>query len=349
MRVYFTSEHASHSPTSFLVKGQMSRCPEVPARADILMDAARRANHDIHGVQSFGLDPINRIHDQGLVAFLERAWEEWSTLPGRGDEILPNVHPGRNMDGYPDSVIGRAGRYQADTACPIGRGTWSAVRHSVDTALSAAHAVMSEPAKGEPAPFAYALCRPPGHHAFADQAGGFCYLNNTAIATQWCRDQGAARVAIVDVDVHHGNGTQGIFYHRSDVLTVSLHGDPAQFYPFYLGYEHETGVDAGAGYNINVPLARGTPDGAYHDALSGALESVRAFAPDVLVIALGLDASEHDPLAFLSVTTPGFHTIGEQLGRLALPTVIIQEGGYVSSHLGENLSAVLLGFESVRT
>lgn len=198
-------------------------------------------------------------------------------------------------------------------------------------------------ADGDPA---YALCRPPGHHAYADQAGGFCFLNNSAIAAQRLRDKGAGRVTVLDVDVHHGNGTQGIFYRRADVQTVSIHGDPRAYYPFFTGYPDEIGAGPGRGANLNLPLPRGTGDAGYLETLDGALAAVDAFRPDVLVIALGLDPSEKDPLAFLAVTTEGFRRIGERLGRAGYPTLIVQEGGYISELLGENLTAVLAGFET---
>jgi acetoin utilization deacetylase AcuC-like enzyme len=349
MRVYYSERHAAHAPKSMLIRGRLGPCPETPERATILLDAATAAGHNVFGTQAFSADAIRRVHDPKHYDFLEQAWAMWSELPDHGEEIIANVHPGRNMNGQPKSILGLAGRHQADTACPIGIGTWEAVRASADTALSAANVVMEDLDKGDKTPFAYALARPPGHHAFADQAGGFCYLNNTAIATQYCRDQGARRVAIIDVDVHHGNGTQGIFYSRNDVLTVSLHGDPAQFYPFYAGYSHETGSGAGLGYNVNHPLPYGTTDDTYLGELDRALENVMRFKPDVLVVALGLDASEHDGhQPFLSVTTLGFTGIGRRLGEAGLPTVLIQEGGYVSDYLGANLAAVLSGFEQSR-
>ena len=190
----------------------------------------------------------------------------------------------------------------------------------------------------------YALCRPPGHHAFADMAGGFCFLNNSAIAAAHLR-QRHERVAILDVDVHHGNGTQGIFYERGDVLTISIHADPAWFYPFVWGYAHERGAGAGLGANFNIPLPLGTGDDDFIAALARAKAMLAAFAPGALVVALGLDASEHDPLAGLAVTTDGFHRIGAAIASIGLPTVFVQEGGYLSDILGANLTAVLGGFE----
>lgn len=191
--------------------------------------------------------------------------------------------------------------------------------------------------------FAYALCRPPGHHAFADVAGGFCFINNSAVAAQVLR-KNAACVAILDVDLHHGNGTQGIFYARSDVLTVSLHADPVRFYPFFWGHADERGEGAGLGYNLNLPLPRKSGDAAFLEALGTAFRRIRAFAPEALVVALGLDAFEGDPFGGLSVTTPGFSRIGEAIAGLGLPTVIVQEGGYLCEALGDNLTAFLTGF-----
>lgn len=193
----------------------------------------------------------------------------------------------------------------------------------------------------------YALCRPPGHHAYRDMAGGFCFLNNSAIAAAHLR-QKHERVVILDVDVHHGNGTQGIFYARPDVYTISIHADPIAYYPFVWGYAHERGEGPGIGTNLNIPLAIGTGDDGYIQALDLARKAIEAFAPGALVIALGLDASEHDPLKGLAVTTPGFHRIGQAIAKMGLPTVFVQEGGYLSDILGANLTSVLAGFEEAR-
>jgi acetoin utilization deacetylase AcuC-like enzyme len=225
----------------------------------------------------------------------------------------------------------------ADTSCPISAETFDSACWSAWSAVAAAEAVLA----GERS--AYALCRPPGHHAFADVAGGFCFLNNSAIAAQRLRGS-AARVAILDVDLHHGNGTQGIFYARPDVLTLSIHADPVRFYPFFWGHADERGRRAGLGYNLNLPLPRKSGDAAFMEALDVAFRRIRAFAPEALVVALGLDAFEGDPFGGLSVTTPGFSLIGGAIGRLGLPAVIVQEGGYLCDALGDNLAAFLEGF-----
>jgi acetoin utilization deacetylase AcuC-like enzyme len=197
------------------------------------------------------------------------------------------------------------------------------------------------------APHAYALCRPPGHHAYADMAGGFCFLNNTAIAAQRLRGK-HARVAVLDVDVHHGNGTQGIFFERDDVLTASIHADPSHYYPYFWGHAHEAGAGKGQGFNLNLPLPLGSPDGSWLDAGDKALTRIREFAPTALVVALGLDASESDPLQGLKVTGAGFYAMAERIARLGLPTVLVQEGGYLSDDLGRNLVQFLAGFETGR-
>ncbi|MDX1482646.1 MAG: histone deacetylase family protein, partial [Woeseiaceae bacterium] len=223
----------------------------------------------------------------------------------------------------------------------IGPDTWTSVLWSAHAAAQAAACVL----EGDEA--CYALCRPPGHHATRDYAAGFCYLGNTAIAAQALREH-HERVAVLDVDVHHGNGTQDLFYHRDDVLTVSIHADPVRFFPFHWGYASETGIDRGEGYNVNVPLPRGTGDDDYLRTLDDALERIAEFGPGALVVALGLDAHESDPFQGFAVTTEGFGRIAGLIGEVRLPTVLVQEGGYLSGHLGANLRSFLDGFLAAR-
>lgn len=349
MRVFITDEHASHAPKSFIIRGQRAECPERPEREEILRAAVTQAGHEIHQAGAFGLAPIQAVHDADYLDFLRDAWSMWQQLPNHAPEVIPNVHPNRNMAGAPGNVVALAGYYQADTSCPIGPGTWEGAVASAQVAVTGARTALDDMAAGETTPFAYALCRPPGHHAYADQAGGFCFLNNSAIAAQYCRNNGAARVAILDVDVHHGNGTQGIFYERDDVLTVSLHGDPTVYYPMFAGHADEVGAGVGEGFNLNLPQPRDTGDDAYLKALATALARIEHFAPDVLIIALGLDASEADPLAFMSITTDGFRRMAAAIsGSAQRPTLLVQEGGYISDVLGDNLAAFLDGFETAR-
>lgn len=338
MKAVYTEAHRGHDPQFFLVRGKVQRTTEQPERADRLLAGLHAGQHDLVEPQAFGQGARARVHSADYLAFLAEAWDQWSALGDAGPEMIANIHPVRHAATYPTHIVGRLGWHTADTGCPIGPGTYAAACAATDVAASAAQLVTD----GERA--AYALCRPPGHHAFHDMAGGFCFFNNSAVAAAQLR-LAHERVAILDVDVHHGNGTQGIFYGRQDVLTVSIHADPARFYPFVWGYAHECGEGQGIGSNRNIPLPLGTGDDGYLQALAEAARTLRAFAPGALVVALGLDASEHDPLAGLKVTTDGFWRVGAFIAELGLPTVFVQEGGYLSDVLGQNLTAVLAGFE----
>jgi acetoin utilization deacetylase AcuC-like enzyme len=341
VKAVYTELHRSHDPQFFLVRGVVRRTTEQPERADRLLAGLQAGKHQLVEPTMFGQGPRARVHSAEYLRFLEEAWDAWTALGDSGSEMIGNLHPVRYGATYPTHIVGRLGWHTADTAAPIGKGTYAAACAATDVATTAAQLVID----GEDA--AYALCRPPGHHAFADMAGGFCFFNNSAVAAAHLR-QHHERVAILDVDVHHGNGTQGIFYERSDVLTVSIHADPIAFYPFVWGYVHERGEGPGLGANLNIPLPLGTGDDGYLQAMENAAKTIRAFAPTALVVALGLDASEHDPLAGLAVTTAGFRRIGIALARLCLPTVLVQEGGYLSDILGANLTSVLAGFEEAR-
>jgi len=342
MKVFFRDGQKKHNPDNFLVMGNIHPNPEVPERADALLSAATSSGLDLETPELCGLGPIAAIHNPAYLEFLRTIHAQWSNVPGAGPEVIPNIHPNRLS---PDAVItspaGLAGLYMADTACPISADTWGACLESASCAVAAAETVL------DGAKESYALCRPPGHHAFADMAGGFCFLNNSAIAAQVLRSR-HDRVAILDVDVHHGNGTQGIFYRRSDVLTVSIHRDPVAYYPFYWGHAHEFGEADGHGCNLNLPLPKGSGDDVFMEALETALKRITAFAPGALVIALGLDAHESDPLRGLRVTTDGFARIAEEIGKMNLPTVLVQEGGYLNEALGANLSSALKGFMAKR-
>jgi len=347
MQIVYSEAQLLHAPHRFLVRGEWRPCPEKPERARLLLEAVQAAS-PAHVIVAPALKnglpdqaPIAAVHDAAYLTFLRTAYDRWRALEGAGDLVTPNMHPRNRTDSYPRSVVGQAGFHMADTACPIGPDTWPAIQASAATAIHAARLVMNG------ADAAYALCRPPGHHAFADMAGGFCYLNNTAIAAQLLR-QRAKHVAIIDVDLHHGNGTQGIFYQRGDVFTISIHADPSQFYPFFWGYADERGAGEGLDRNVNFPLVLGSDDEAFMTALDHAVARLEEFKPDALVIALGLDAFVNDPLAGLRVTEAGFRRIGARLGAIGLPTVLVQEGGYPCPELGTNLVAVLGGFAAGR-
>ncbi|MDM7458716.1 MAG: histone deacetylase family protein, partial [Paracoccus sp. (in: a-proteobacteria)] len=323
MPCFHAPETAAHDPRFWMLRGVPLANKETPERADRLLAGLTRAGLSTAVPPVADHGPLRRIHTARYLDFLRTAWAEWQTAPGAGAEVVANLHPQKATQTYPSGLIGRAGWHMADTGCPLGRDTWTAALRAVDTALAAADAVLSG------AGAAYALCRPPGHHADADTAAGHCFLNNSAIAAQALRAR-YDRVAILDIDVHHGNGTQQIFYDRADVLTVSVHCDPDAFYPFYLGHAHERGRGAGLGTNLNLPLPPGSNDAVWLAAIDEALFRIADFSPGALVLALGLDAHESDPFQGLRVTTPGFSRAAARIRAVGLPTVIVQEGGYLS-------------------
>ncbi|MCR9285314.1 MAG: histone deacetylase family protein [Rhodobacteraceae bacterium] len=338
MKAIFDDRQWVHDPKHFMANGTRLANPEQPKRIEVLTEGAKAAGCRFEAPKDHGLGPIAALHSAEYLVFLQTIHERWGRIEGASDEVIPNIHPDRRTASYPRSAVGQAGFHQADTSCPIAAGTWEAAYWSAQSAVHGADLM----AAGEQA--AYVLSRPPGHHAFADLAGGFCFLNNSGIAAERLLKAGK-RPAILDIDVHHGNGTQGIFYERGDVLTVSLHADPVRFYPFFWGHGHERGEGAGRGCNLNLPLARGTGDDEYLKTLETAFDHIRAFGTDILVVALGLDAYEKDPLKGLAITTPGFGRIGAAIAKLGLPVLFVQEGGYLSEELGQNLTSFLKGFQ----
>jgi acetoin utilization deacetylase AcuC-like enzyme len=338
MKAVFDDRQWRHDPKHFMANGAIMPNPEQPRRIEVLTAAAEEAGCAFQPPQDAGLGPIAAVHTPEYLTFLENIYTRWRRIEGAGEEVIPNIHPASRSDGYPKSAVGQAGYHQADTACPIAEGTWEAAYWSAQSAITGADLIAGDERA------VYALSRPPGHHAFADLAGGFCFLNNSGIAAERLRAKGF-RPAILDVDVHHGNGTQGMFYDRDDVLTVSIHADPARFYPFFWGHAQERGVGRGMGCNLNLPLARGTGDADFLKTLDTALERVRSFGTDALVIALGLDASIDDPFQGLAVTQDGFARVGAAIAATGLPVLFVQEGGYLSDTLGANLTKTLTGFQ----
>jgi acetoin utilization deacetylase AcuC-like enzyme len=343
MRAFHTPAAAAHDPDRYFRRGTIITHPEQADRYAILLKAVSNA-HEVEIAPDHGLDPILAAHDRGYIEFLRDGWDRRTELPHVDDEILSGHFARPHMHRRPTGMLGLIGYYMADTSTPIRAGTWKAIYGSAQVAVSAADAAIEDG-------LAYALCRPPGHHAYGDSAGGFCFLNNSAIAATRLlarSQQSGARVAILDIDVHHGNGTQGIFYERDDVLTVSIHADPSNYFPFYTGYSDETGSGAGKGFNLNIPLEHGLGDEAFVAAIRDGLSRIKEYAPAALVLALGLDASEHDPIGALKVTTNGFSLAAETIADIGLPTAIIQEGGYLCDALPKNLAAFLEAFEGAR-
>ncbi len=281
---------------------------------------------------------IEAVHDAEYLQFLKTAAQEWSEDKSRSTEVVPHIHPVRYGRGKPTSLMGRAGYYMNGTNCPIGADTFSAAYASAQTAIAGATLIL----EGERA--VYALCRPPGHHAHADMAGGFCYLNNVAIAAQVLTEGFAAPVAILDIDVHHGNGTQEIFYRRSDVFCASIHADPTSCYPFYQGYADERGEGDGLGWNLNVPLPKGSGNVEVLRAVGSICDRARELHCAAIVVALGFDGHEEDPIGQFRISTPGFEAIARCIERTDLPVLLVQEGGYDSGRLGSYLGAFLQPF-----
>jgi acetoin utilization deacetylase AcuC-like enzyme len=340
MKVYYTETHRKHEPPFEIFDGGL-RVPylENADRMDRILNALRATVWaEILPPKDFGLIPIYAVHDKDYVDFLASSWTEWLATEAKDKStLLPSTFALRRHPQKPTSLLGRAGYYMMDLSACIVEGTYSAALASANCALSAAEAV----ANGEHS--AFALCRPPGHHAGKDYAGGYCYINNASVAANWLSENG--KVALLDVDYHCGNGTQDIFYDRNDVLTISIHADPNFEYPHYAGYANETGSGAGLGFHRNFPLEKGTDDERYHSALKEALSLIREFAPKYLVVSAGMDIYTDDPLGTIKITTAGIREIGKRISGLSLPTVIVIEGGYNNEVLGTNIVAFLSAFQ----
>ncbi len=341
MHTFYSDQHHLHCGQVEFFRGELVPCFEKPERADYVLEAVKaHALGPVCPPQAFPLDAIERVHSPRYIRFLQRAWGMWSAL-GQTRDALPAVWPIRSFrhDIEPDNFIAQLGLYSYDSGTPLTAGTWQAARIGAEIALTAQRHI------GAGARAAFALSRPPGHHAGTDFLGGYCFINNAAVAAQAFLDDGAARVAILDVDYHHGNGTQSIFYDRADVLFQSIHGDPKTEYPFYLGHADETGSGAGLGYNQNYPLAAGSSNAQWFDALEPACSRIADYAPDALVVSLGVDTYAGDPISKFRLDAPEFFRLGEHLARLRLRTLFVLEGGYAVREIGENVAQVLRGFE----
>jgi acetoin utilization deacetylase AcuC-like enzyme len=351
MPVVWTDRHRGHAPDGGYWLGVREPGDEEPIRGDILRDQLAAAGATIVDAPDLGLAPVLTVHDPAFVDCMQRAYPAWVEEGHLDDPGQPHVVPYLfAMPGFaarhrperrPATIRAELGLYATDTLTLMSAGTFSAACAAVHASVHAAALV----ADGRRA--AYAAVRPPGHHAGPSWFGGSCYFNNSAAAAQAFCDGGAHRVAIVDIDAHQGNGTQEIFWQRGDVLYASLHVDPAQgWYPHYVGHADERGEGEGLGTTLNVPLPAGTGDAGWLQALDGLLAAVRSFRADALVVSLGVDAAVDDPNSPLLVTADGFGEAGRRLGALGLPTVFVQEGGYVLETLGSLVLQVVEGFET---
>ena len=343
MITFYNHLHAQHQGKFEMFRGELVPCFEVPARVDhVLAELQSRSFGAVQAPQAFDDAVLARIHSPRYLDFLAHAWDEWVALdPANAQrDALPSVWPVRTLrsDVLPANFAALMGLFSMDAGSPLTSGTWLAARAGADCALSAAHAV----AAGARA--AFALTRPPGHHAGADFFGGYCFLNNAALAAQALRDQGAERVAVLDIDYHHGNGTQAIFYERPDVYFTSIHGDPHTEYPFFLGYADELGAGVGLGFNRNLPLPRGSDFATWREALKTALGDIGKFGAQALVMSLGMDTFEGDPISGFKLRSEDYLQVGADLAKAGLPTVFVFEGGYAVAEVGVNAVNVLQGF-----
>lgn len=340
MLTIYSDAHRLHHGTE-LKDGILKPCVEMPGRADTVLARVREVGLGaVIGPNDYDNAAYCRVHSERYVRFLSSAWQQWRAL-GRSHDALPLVWPVRDLrsDIEPRHIDGKLGFYAMDAGVPITAGTWEAVRSGANLALTGMQAIAAGAAS------AFALCRPPGHHAGAEYMGGYCYLNNAAIAAQGFIDQGARRVAVLDIDYHHGNGTQGIFYERADVMFLSLHGDPLDSYPYFSGHRDECGSGAGTGFNHNYPLPHGTAWDGYADALAAACARLAAYAPDAIVISLGVDTFKDDPISQFKLENQDYLRIGKMLAAVGKPTLFVMEGGYMVDDIGINAVNVLLGFE----
>ncbi|RDU96194.1 histone deacetylase family protein [Trinickia dinghuensis] len=340
MLTIYSSDHRFHHGVE-LKDGAVSESFEKPARAEtVLARVMATGLGDVVSPKSYDRSSYVGAHSERYVQFLAGAWNEWAAT-GRTCQALPLVWPVRGLPSteVPQFIDGKLGFYSMDAGSPINAGTWDAVCSSANSALTGIDRLSGG------ARSAFALCRPPGHHAGREYMGGYCYLNNAAIAAQRCIEQGAKRVAVLDVDFHHGNGTQDIFYDRSDVLFISIHGDPAVSFPYFSGHADERGVGPGEGFNLNLPLPKGTAMSEFERALLQAGAALARHAPDALVVSLGVDTFEGDPISHFRLRTADYLRVGEIVERFGVPTLFVMEGGYMVDEIGVNAVNVLLGFE----
>jgi acetoin utilization deacetylase AcuC-like enzyme len=348
---FFSPQHTRHAPAYEFFRGQRVPCFESPARAVFVQQALQASGHELREPNVDSTTVLAQVHSPRYLAFLQTAWQQWLDVDAANAEVqpFPSVWPVRTLrsDVEPANFVAKLGLYSMDNGSPMVAGTWAAAKAGADAACSAASLL----SKNRNIPAAFCATRPPGHHAGADFMGGYCFINNAAVAAQTFLNHGCERVTILDVDYHHGNGTQSIFDERADVLFVSIHGDPRTEYPFYLGHADEVGHGAGQGYNLNLPLPAGSDAATWFAALDTACSRIASYGAEAIVISLGLDTFAGDPISTFALQTADYAKLGQRLRRLAAslggaPTLFVLEGGYAAAELGTNAVQVLNGFEA---
>jgi acetoin utilization deacetylase AcuC-like enzyme len=347
MIIYHSENHQLHAPEFEFYRGERVPCFESPQRADLVLFQLKAQQHELRLPDVDSTTALAQVHSGAYLEFLKTAWRQWLARdPGNAtQQPFPSVWPIRSLrsDVEPIDFIAKLGLYSMDNGSPMVAGTWAAAKAAADAAASAATFI------GAGHRSVFCAIRPPGHHAGKDFMGGYCFLNNAAVATQTLISGGIEKVAILDVDFHHGNGTQSIFYDRDDVLFASIHGDPKTEYPFYLGHADETGGGLGEGYNLNLPLPAGSRPDQWFAAFETASQRVKQHQAGALVVSLGLDTYAEDPISNFELQIDDFKVLGRKLSQFDLPTVIILEGGYATDDLGFNTASVIQGFEQAMT
>lgn len=344
MITFFSPSHHLHAPEFEFYRGQRVPCFETPSRANYVHSQLLSRGHAVRTPDTDSSALLAQVHTARYLQFVQTAWAQWLALDANHatQQPFPSIWPVRTLrsDVEPDNFIAKLGLYSIDNGTPLVEGTWAAAKAGADAAASAA-ALLAQGTRS-----AFCATRPPGHHAGADFMGGYCFLNNAAVAAQSLRNSGCTHVAVLDVDYHHGNGTQSIFYNRADVLFASIHGCPRTEYPFYLGHADEQGEGAGHGFNLNLPLPAGSSNATWFGALDTACSRIAQHSAQALVVSLGLDTYAGDPISKFSLQSDDFLRLGQRLARLDLPTIFVLEGGYAAAELGVNAVNVLEGFEA---
>jgi acetoin utilization deacetylase AcuC-like enzyme len=349
VKVVYTLRHRLHHPEQEFEHSRFQRPFEVPERVEIIQaELMEDSRYEFVAPDEWGVEPIRAVHDPGLIRFLEDAWQEYQQSHSYTRDVIPDVfaisrlRQGMGPLPEPLSIDARLGYWCYETTTPITHGSYDAARSSVDVAMSAAAAVVNGASQ------AYGLCRPPGHHASHSLYGGYCFFNNAAVVAEHLVRTIGARVTVLDLDYHHGNGTQQIFYDRGDVQFVSLHADPDRAYPYHTGRSDECGTGNGLGHTVNFPLPAEVEDAEYLAVLNRALFAVNEFGPEILVVSLGLDTHFEDPISDFAISTEGLRAMGSAVAELGLPTVVLQEGGYAIDLLGINARSWLDGLAGYR-
>ena len=331
MKTIYSKKYSLHNSLTELSGGKLVKPFETSERVKfILNEISNRKLGPILEAKDQDLDIIYKVHDKNYVKFLETAWDEWIKEGFKG-EAIPTVWPSRSMNSkiIPNNIEGKLGYYCLANETSISQGTIEGAYESVKIALTAAEILQNEKS-------IFALCRPPGHHASKDQYGGYCFFNNIAIAAEKLIEEGAKKIFILDIDFHHGNGTQEIFYNRPDVYFASLHGDPMEAFPHFLGHADEKGIEDGEGFNLNCPLPRNTSYEQWRKSLIKVIDEVKTFSPDFFLISLGVDTFEYDPISFFKLKSEDYFDVGRIISSLNLPTLFVMEGGYAINQIGIN-------------